>query len=184
MVASYFIAGTKEEVASVPFQSKLLFCKVLHCVCACAYSEGTCYRAWKPPHLHHVECILPPHGVRILHILPPLLLNILWPVSKNPYATLSFQSTLIFSGYKSSISSCREFGEFRKIQERQRKWGMREKEREYEEWITGDSASQRQQIYYSAVFLLRRSLLNILLLSSVNSTLVCTSSVIFIELIV
>ena len=46
------------------------------------------------------------------------------------------------------------------------------------------TASQRQQIYYSAVFSLRRSLLNILLLSSVNSALVCTSSVIFIELIV
>lgn len=100
MVASYFIAGTKEEVASVPFQSKLIFCKVLHCVCACAYSEGTCYRAWKPPHLHHVERILPPHGVKMLHILPPLLLNILWPVSKNPYATLLFQSTLIFLAIK------------------------------------------------------------------------------------
>ncbi|MDP0995239.1 hypothetical protein, partial [Klebsiella pneumoniae] len=53
-----------------------------------------------PPHLHHVERILPPHGVRMLHSLPPLLLNILGPVSKNPYATLSFQSTLIFLAIK------------------------------------------------------------------------------------
>ena len=47
-----------------------------------------------------MERILPPHGVRMLHILPPLLLNILGPVSKNPYATLSFQSTLIFLAIK------------------------------------------------------------------------------------
>lgn len=129
MVALYFTAGTKEEVASVLFQ-KLLLCKVLNSICACAYSEGTCYRTWKPPHLHHVEWILPPHGGRMLHILPPLLLSILRTASKNLHAPLSFQSTLIFLAIKAMHPSCREFGEFRKIQERE---SGDEEEREYEE---------------------------------------------------
>lgn len=128
MVASHFIAGTKEEVASVPFQSKLLLRKVLNHVCACAYSEGTCYCTWKPPHLHHVQRILPPHGGRMLHILPSFLLSILGTASKTLHATLSFQSTLIFLAIRAVHPSCREFGEFRKIQERQRKWDEGERE--------------------------------------------------------